>query len=46
VLLKIKDDKVSDAAKLEDGTSIFSLALDKDGRVLIGTGAIRAKSCV
>src|SRR6186713_3341849 len=26
VLLKIKDDKVSDATKLEDGTSIFSLA--------------------
>src|SRR5687768_7457131 len=38
VLLRIKDDKVTDAAKLEDGTSIFSLALDKDGRVLIGTG--------
>jgi WD40 repeat protein len=38
VLLRIKDDKVSDAAKLEDGTSIFSLALDKDGHVLIGTG--------
>lgn len=38
VLLRIKDDKVSDAVKLDDGTSIFSLALDNDGRVLIGTG--------
>src|SRR5918993_3008031 len=38
VLLRIKDDKVADATKLEDGTSIFSLALDHDGRVLLGTG--------
>ncbi|HEV2293953.1 MAG TPA: hypothetical protein VGR35_08855 [Tepidisphaeraceae bacterium] len=38
VLLRIKDEKVTDAAKLDDGTSIFSLALDNDGRVLIGTG--------
>ena len=36
VLLQIKDDKVSTAAQLEDGTSIFSLQVDRDGRVLLG----------
>src|SRR4051812_31577183 len=30
VVLKIKDDKVSQACKLDDGTSVFSLALDAD----------------
>src|SRR5438067_10498663 len=38
VVLKIKDDKVSEAAKLDDGTSVFSLAFDGDGALLIGTG--------
>src|SRR5688572_3965090 len=43
VVLAIKDDKVADAAKLEEGTSVFSLALDKDGRLLIGTGGETGK---
>ena len=38
VVLKIKDDKVSEAAKLEDGNSVFCLAFDGDGALLIGTG--------
>ncbi len=38
VVLKIKDDKVSTACKLDDGTSVFSLAIDGDGSLLIGTG--------
>src|SRR5204862_4638638 len=38
VVLKIKDDKVSEALKLDDGTSVFCLALDGDGGLLIGTG--------
>src|SRR6058998_488459 len=37
VVLKIVGDKVSEALKLEDGTSIYSLAIDKDGGLLIGT---------
>src|SRR5215203_55563 len=37
VVMKIKDDKVSTACTLEDGTSVFSLALDGDA-LLIGTG--------
>src|SRR5687767_10204767 len=37
VVLKIKDDKVTTACTLEDGTSVFSLALDGDA-LLIGTG--------
>src|SRR5438045_4752299 len=31
VVLQIKDDKVSELAKLDDGTNIFSLLIDKDG---------------
>ena len=42
VLLKIKDDKVSEVLKLDDGTSIFSLALDGDA-VLIGTGGEKGR---
>src|SRR5215212_4316500 len=38
VVMKIKDDKVTEAVKLDDGTSVFSLALDADGALLIGTG--------
>src|SRR5688500_10413577 len=37
VVLRIKDDKVTTACELEDGTSVFSLALDGDN-LLIGTG--------
>ncbi len=43
VLLRVKDDAVSDAAKLDEGTSIFSLAMDGDGGVLIGTGGETGK---
>src|SRR6186997_7212 len=42
VVMKIKDDKVSTACTLEDGTSVFSLALDGDA-LLIGTGGERGK---
>ena len=42
-LLAINGDKVSDAAKLDDGSSIFSLAIDKDGAVLFGTGGEAGK---
>ena len=38
VVLRIKDDKVSTACKLDDGTSVFSLAIAADGSLLIGTG--------
>lgn len=43
VVLRIVDDKVSDACKLEDGTSIFSLAIDGDGGLLIGTGGEKGR---
>ncbi len=42
VVLKIKDDKVTTACKLDDGTSVFSLALDGDG-LLIGTGGEKGR---
>ena len=42
VVLKIKDDKVSTACKLDDGTSVFSLALDGDA-LLIGTGGEKGR---
>src|SRR5215207_2336467 len=42
VVMKIKDDKVSTACTLEDGTSVFSLALDGDA-LLIGTGGEQGK---
>src|ERR1700704_2828853 len=38
VVLKVVDDKVSTACKLDDGTSVFCLAIDGDGGLLIGTG--------
>jgi hypothetical protein len=43
VVMKIKDDKVSEVLKLEDGTSIFSLAIDGDGKLLIGTGGEKGR---
>ena len=43
VLLKINGDKVEQALKLDDGTSIFSLAIDADGGVLIGTGGEKGR---
>jgi hypothetical protein len=42
VVMKIKDDKVTTACTLEDGTSVFSLALDGDA-LLIGTGGEHGK---
>ena len=41
-MLKIKDDKVTTACKLDDGTSVFSLALDGDA-LLIGTGGEKGR---
>ena len=38
VLLKIKDEQVSDAAQLGDNVNLFSLLIDQQNRVLIGTG--------
>src|SRR5947207_15456862 len=37
VVMKIVGDKVSEALKLDDGTSIYSLAIDGDGGLLVGT---------
>ena len=38
VLLQIKDEKVSTITELGDGVNIFSLLVDHDGSLLIGTG--------
>jgi hypothetical protein len=38
LLLQIKDNKVTTAAELGDNLSIFSLLVDSQGRLLIGTG--------
>jgi len=43
VLLQIKGDKVSTVTELEDGVSIFSLLVDPQGRVLIGTGGSKGR---
>ncbi len=43
VLLQIKGEKVSTAATLEDGTSIFSLLIDHNGSVLMGTGGQKGR---
>ncbi|MEO6435355.1 MAG: hypothetical protein ABIP55_06285 [Tepidisphaeraceae bacterium] len=43
VVFKIVGDKVSQACKLDDGTSIFSLAIDGDGGLLIGTGGDKGR---
>lgn len=43
VVLQIKDDKVTELAKLDDVTNVFSLIVDKDGALLIGTGGESGK---
>ncbi|MEA2708409.1 MAG: hypothetical protein QOF78_1010 [Phycisphaerales bacterium] len=43
VVMKIAGDKVTEALKLDDGTSVFSLALDGDGNLLIGTGGEKGR---
>jgi WD40 repeat protein len=43
VLLAIKDGKISTAATLQNNESIFSLAINKKGRLLIGTGGERGR---
>lgn len=43
LLLQINADKVSDAAQFGDNTSLFSLLVDRDGRVLVGTGGERGE---
>jgi WD40 repeat protein len=43
VVMKIAGDKVTEALKLDDGTSVFSLALDGDGQLLIGTGGEKGR---
>jgi outer membrane protein assembly factor BamB len=43
VVMKIKGDKVTELLKLEDGTSVFSLAIDSDGGLLIGTGGEKGR---
>jgi hypothetical protein len=43
VLLQVKEDKVSTAAQLSDGTSIFSLLIDEQGGVLLGTGGEKGR---
>lgn len=43
VLLLIKGDKVSTLAELEDGTSVFSILIDQQGRVLLGTGGSKGR---
>ncbi|HYO07810.1 MAG TPA: PQQ-binding-like beta-propeller repeat protein [Tepidisphaeraceae bacterium] len=43
VVMRLKDDKVSTACKLDDSTSVFSLALDGDGGLLIGTGGEKGR---
>ena len=43
VVMKIAGDKVTEAMKLDDGTSVFSLALDGDGNLLIGTGGEKGR---
>jgi hypothetical protein len=43
VVLKISGEKVSEALKLEDGTSIFSLAIDADGGLLVGASGEKGR---
>lgn len=38
VLLAVKDGKVTTAATLKDGENIFSILVDPQGRILLGTG--------
>lgn len=43
VLLQIKGDKVSTATELEDGVNIFSLLIDRNGALLLGTGGQKGR---
>jgi len=43
VLLQIKDQKVTTAAQISDATDVLSLATDKSGALLIGTGGEHGK---
>ena len=43
IILQIKDDKVVTFAKLEESTAIFSLLIDKEGRLLAGTGGEKGR---
>ena len=43
VVLKISGEKVSEALKLDDGTSIFSLAIDADGGLLVGASGEKGR---
>jgi len=43
VLLSIKGDKAETAVVLGEGTNIFSLLIDNDGKLLIGTGGEKGR---
>jgi hypothetical protein len=43
VLLQIKDQKITTAATISDATDILSMAIDKAGALLIGTGGEKGK---
>jgi outer membrane protein assembly factor BamB len=43
VVLAINGDKVATAATLDKSETIFSIALDKEGRVLLGTGGDKGR---
>ncbi len=43
VLLQVKDQKVSTAAQIADATDVLSLAVDKAGALLVGTGGEHGK---
>src|SRR5213082_931797 len=43
VVLQINGDKVKELVKLDDVTNVFSLIVDKDGALLIGTGGESGK---
>src|SRR5436305_1787934 len=38
VLLRVKDDKVTPVYEPDEMTNVFALLVDKDGRLLLGTG--------
>ena len=43
VLLQVKDQKVTTAARISDATDILSLAIDQSGALLVGTGGEHGK---
>jgi outer membrane protein assembly factor BamB len=43
IVLRLEGDKATELLKLDDGTSIFSLAIDSDGGLLIGTGGEKGR---